>query len=181
MSGSVARIAIAIVLLHIAGSTFAAPAPAPAGPGDPPGSGRLGKFGDLRTLLIEGAVLIPADALRRTLAKDWALQDAPAMPEPQALLDDLRFTVEGDTALARDVRGSAEVLRAMNDADVQAIARILPPAVATLFERIARQLKHRHDEPVQKVMLDAITQLWTPALRDQLITDLSTIAVGKRP
>ena len=103
------------------------------------------------------------------------------MPEPQALLDDLRFTVEGDTALARDVRGSAEVLRAMNDADVQAIARILPPAVATRFERIARQLKQRHDEPVQKVILDAITQLWTPALRDQLITDLSTIAAGKRP
>jgi len=74
----VARLTVVVVLLHAA----LAARGAAAGSGDPPGSGRLGKYGDLRKRSIEGAAAIPTDALRNTLAKDWAMQVllAPSAP-----------------------------------------------------------------------------------------------------
>ena len=111
----------------------------------------------------------------RQTAANFAKQ-AMALPEPAALVDDLRFLVDGQTPLSRGVLASAEQLRAMNDADVRAIAAALPPRSGRAFERVAEQLKRRKGDPADRVLLDAFASLWPTHLRDPIMRALDSVA-----
>jgi hypothetical protein len=81
MMATMRRIALSLCLIMLAARCSIA-ADAPSIAGDPPGSGKVGRFGDLSRLPIEGCKQVSEDRVRHALRRDVGVQvaSAPAAP-----------------------------------------------------------------------------------------------------
>jgi hypothetical protein len=114
------------------------------------------------------------------MAKDMALRGLTRL-SAQDFLRDCSLFLQGDAGLARGFAGLAETLRTLPEAELTALAALLPEEEAALLRDSATALRTQPEGRLDTVLSPVFTNYWNQSLRANVRAELHRLSKSKNP